>query len=382
MPSPALVCLSHLRWNFVYQRPQHVLTRLAKDYPVLYIEEPIFEQDIVPYYDINRIEGADIQVIVPHLPAGSADGDIIFQQRTMVDHLLRTLRVKDYILWYYAPMAYAFSSQLQPRYVVYDCMDELSAFLFAPPALKQNEAALMQRADLVFTGGKSLYRAKKHLHHNIHCFPSSIDKDHFRKARAVHADPDDQADINGTRIGFFGVIDERLDIALLDLVAAARPDWQYILLGPVVKIDPATLPRRSNIHYLGGKQYAELPRYLGGWDIAMMPFAKNASTQFISPTKTPEYLAGGKPVIAPSITDVVDPYGELGLVAIADTPEQFIAAAEDILRAEDRETWLRRVDAFLEDHSWDLTVERMRGLIEEGLYGKLISSSENIGSYV
>jgi UDP-galactopyranose mutase len=261
-------------------------------------------------------------------------------------------------------------------------MDELSAFLFAPEALKENEARLIDRADLVFTGGNSLYLAKKHLHKNIHCFPSSIDKDHFRTARGGRNEPLDQMGIGCPRIGFFGVIDERLDIDLLKEVAEARRDWQFVLVGPIVKIDPATLPQAPNIHYMGQKPYTELPAYLSGWDIAMMPFANNASTKFISPTKTPEYLAGGKPVIAPSIADVVHPYGELGLVAIADTARDFIQAAEGILRRGASEQWLQRVDCYLKDLSWDNTVAGMRALMEKGLRKKMISSIQKPASYV
>ncbi|HEY4338223.1 MAG TPA: glycosyltransferase, partial [Puia sp.] len=271
---------------------------------------------------------------------------------------------------------------LKPVYVVYDCMDELSAFLFAPPALKRNETALLKWANIVFTGGNSLYRSKRHLHGNIYPFPSSIDKNHFRAARNFTLDPADQAGISGPRIGFFVVIDERLDIALLRQVATLRPEWNFILIGPVVKIDPAILPVKKNIHYLGPKNYADLPAYLGGWNIAMMPFAMNASTRFISPTKTPEYLAGGKPVIAPSIADVIEPYGDLGLVHIADTSEQFIQAAEEILQQGPSLRWLNKVDAFLKEMSWDDTVREMCSRIEHGIRTASFSPSQNIGSYV
>jgi len=378
---PAIVCFSHLRWNFVYQRPQHILSRLARHHPVFYIEEPVFEADVEPFYEIYS-DSSSVNVVIPHLPHGLSEKEQRLRQGQMTDHLLSSFQVKDHILWYYAPMAFAFTRHLSPRYVVYDCMDELSAFLFAPEALRENEAGLIARADLVFTGGRSLYLAKKCLHKNIHCFPSSIDKVHFKKARRGCVDPPDQMSIPFPRIGFFGVIDERLDTDLLGAVAAARPDWQFILVGPVVKIDPATLPKAPNIHYMGQRSYAELPAYLGGWNIAMMPFARNASTKFISPTKTPEYLAGGKPVIAPSIADVIHPYGDLGLVAIADTPGEFIEAATDILQRGHSEQWLRQVDDYLDDLSWDDTVARMRALMEKGLREKNISLVQKPGSYV
>ena len=377
-----ILCFSHLRWNFVYQRPQQILGRLAISHRVYYFEEPVFDAETVPYHHIYVDQATGVRVIIPHLNAGISEEEALEQQRMILDSMLNFQGIKQYILWYYSPMAYAFSAHLQPSYVVYDCMDELSAFMNAPPALKLNEYALIERADIVFTGGNSLYRAKKQLHPNIYCFPSSIDKAHFHHARKPSGRPSDQDKIPGPRIGFFGVIDERLNISLLDEVAEKKPDWHLILVGPIVKIDPAILPKRPNIHYLGPKEYADLPRYLGGWDIAMIPFALNASTKFISPTKTPEYLAGGKPVISPSIADVIVPYGELGLVRIADTPDQFIAAAEDLLENGSPASWLSQVDAFLAGISWDNTVERMLSLIDQGIQAQPFFSQQNSRSHV
>jgi UDP-galactopyranose mutase len=242
-------------------------------------------------------------------------------------------------------------------------MDELSAFRGAPPGLLRNEAELLRHADLVFTGGQSLYEAKRDRHPSVHAFPSSVDVPHFATARRGLEEPADQAPIAHPRMGFFGVVDERMDLELLAAVADLRPDWQLIILGPVVKIDPAHLPRRANLHFLGGKPYTQLPAYVAGWDVALMPFARNESTRFISPTKTPEYLAAGKPVVSTSIRDVVRPYGDLGLVRIADTPEDFVRACEAAL-TEDRATWLPRVDAHLASMSWDTTWAGMKALLD------------------
>jgi UDP-galactopyranose mutase len=197
----------------------------------------------------------------------------------------------------------------------------------------------------------------------VHAFPSSVDVAHFATARRPLPDPADQAAIAHPRLGFFGVVDERMDLELLAAVADARPDWQLVIVGPVVKIDPASLPRRPNLHFLGGKLYTELPTYLANWDVALMPFARNESTRFISPTKTPEYLAAGKPVVSTSIRDVVRPYGDLGLVRIADTPEDFVRACEAAL-TEDRATWLPRVDSHLATMSWDNTWAGMKALLD------------------
>jgi UDP-galactopyranose mutase len=290
-------------------------------------------------------------------------------QRQLLDEMIATERVQPDVLWYYTPMSLHFSDHLKARAVVYDCMDELSNFAGAPAGLREAERALLERAGVVFTGGRSLYEAKQHLHSNIHPFPSSVDVEHFATARSADAnDPPDQSPIPHPRVGFFGVIDERLDRDLIAGLAAMRRDWHLVLLGPVVKIDPSSLPQSANIHYLGQKSYAELPRYLSGWDVAMLPFARNDATRYISPTKTPEYLAGGRPVVSTSIADVVHPYGDLGLARIADTPDEF-AAAIDAALAEDPAARLRTADTLLATMSWDATWQAMSDHIDS-LRGK------------
>jgi UDP-galactopyranose mutase len=360
-----LICLSHLRWDFVYQRPQHLLSRFAKERRVFFVEEPIFD-DGPMRLDISRRD-CGVYVVVPRLPKEVEGGGALESaQREMIDRLFAEHAVTEHFLWYYTPMAMPWTKHLRPVATVYDCMDELSAFKGAHVALREYEAALFDRADMVFTGGQSLYEAKRGQHRNVYAFPSSIDASHFAQARSIASEPEDQASIPHPRMGFFGVIDERMDIELLDAVAALRPDWHLVMVGPVVKIDPADLPRRENIHYLGGKSYTELPSYLAGWDVALLPFARNESTRFISPTKTPEYLAAGCPVVSTSIRDVVRPYGEEGLVHIADYPAEFVSAIEAAL-AEDSAKRMREVDAFLADTSWDQTWGRMNELIEDAI---------------
>ena len=273
------------------------------------------------------------------------------------------------MFWYYTPMAMAFSSRLECDLCVYDNMDELSAFNGASPELLELETDLFSRADLVFTGGMSLYEAKRSRHHNVHGFPSSIEFEHFVQARRFRGpEPQDQAGIPHPRLGFFGVVDERMDVDLVGWVAALRPDWHFVMLGPVVKIDPAVLPRRDNIHWLGSKGYKDLPRYLATWDVGFMPFALNEATRYISPTKTPEFLAAGVPVVSTAITDVVRPYGEKGLVEIARTAEEVAVKAEALL-SRPKEPWLARVDRHLAAGSWDKTWGSMHRLMSNLMDG-------------
>jgi UDP-galactopyranose mutase len=359
-PTPDLICLSHLRWNFVFQRPQHLLTRCARDRRVFFVEEPLFQPGIEPRLRIEL--SGSVRVVVPELPEGIGENEAVAAQRDLLEQCIEAQQISEYVLWYYTPMALPFTDHLSPAAVVYDCMDELSAFKGAPTILKAREAELMRRAALVLTGGQSLFEAKRHQHPNIHPFPSSVDVAHFAQARRITTEPQDQAPIPHPRLGFFGVIDERMDIDLLDGVAAARPDWHLVMLGPVVKIDPDSLPHRANIHYLGSKRYEELPQYLAGWDVALLPFARNEATRFISPTKTPEYLAAGKPVVSTSIADVVRPYGIEDLVWIADGAEAFARAIEEAL-TEDPTDRRARADALLSRMSWDSTVSRMQELV-------------------
>jgi UDP-galactopyranose mutase len=356
-----LLVFSHLRWDFVFQRPQHLLSRHAKHRRVFYFEEPVFGMTEVPRLRLRETP-ENVLVVVPYLPANIDPAKLEAAMADLVDELVYEEEVIDYALWYYTPMALGFTRHLEPRSTIFDCMDELSLFRGAPQSLINMEAELLTRADLVFTGGQSLYEAKKHAHHNIHPFPSSIDAHHFSQARQKLVEPDDQIDIPHPRIGFYGVIDERFNHELLLQIADLRPDYQFVVIGPVVKIDPASLPLRENIHYLGKKDYHALPLYVASWDCAMMPFALNEATRYISPTKTPEFLAAGRPVVSTSIRDVIYPYQQQRLVHIADAPEDFIDAI-DLAMAERRSPeWLDRVDHYLRDNSWDITFRKMSAL--------------------
>jgi UDP-galactopyranose mutase len=366
---PALLVFSHLRWHFVTQRPQHLLTRAARSRDVYFWEEPWFHDAADPEsrghdggsLEFFQVEGTQtVTVIRPHFNRGE---DFIEGQRRLLNQFLSDRCLDSFDSWYYTPMALSFTAHLRPRVTVYDCMDELSAFLNAPPELIKRENELLRVADVVFTGGQSIYEAKRSKHHNVHAFPSSIDVPHFAQARTVQPDPSDQARIPNPRVGFFGVLDERFDSALVAELACLRPGVHFVFLGPVVKIDPAQLPRALNIHYLGGKSYAELPRYLAGWDAAILPFAMNDSTRFISPTKTPEYLAAGKRVVSAPIKDVITGYGRSGLVEIAGTASEFATALDRAIFADHDAEWTQRVERKLAQSSWDLTWAAMRAEI-------------------
>ncbi|MCC2624151.1 MAG: glycosyl transferase [Burkholderiales bacterium] len=361
----ALLCFSHLRWDFVYQRPQHLMSRFAAVYDVLYIEEPVFIEGIYPTLSV-RMTKNNIYILQPQLPSLRTKEETGRVLRSLVSDFLATENFCVDICWYYTPMMFHWSKALAGNVTIYDCMDELSAFKFAPLELKQYEQELINCADLVFTGGASLYRAKSPCHSSVYMFPSSVDILHFRAARNKLPMPIDQEKISGPLIGFYGVIDERFDIDLLEALAATRSDWSFIIIGPVVKIDPALLPKAQNIYYLGSKTYEELPYYLSNWDVAFIPFAINESTKFISPTKTPEYLAGGKPVVSTPIIDIIEAYGKSKVVHIADSKDipAFIKAIERALQDSKNPQYVyMHADTLLNNMSWDKTFNDMHNLM-------------------
>jgi UDP-galactopyranose mutase len=371
-----LICFSHLRWNFVFQRPQHLMSRFARAQRVIYWEEPEPAlPECEPALGIRTCAETGVVVVTPSLPEGMSEearGAIL---KSLLDSFVAG-EPGPFIRWYYTPMMLPFTRHVEAACIVYDCMDELANFKFAPPELLALERELLASADVVFTGGYSLYEAKRDRHHNIHAFPSSVDQPHFRQARGDAAIPADQAALGRPCFGFYGVVDERMDLDLLAALADAHPEWAIAIVGPVVKIDPADLPQRPNLHYLGGRDYAQLPFYLAGWDVALMPFAINESTRFISPTKTPEYLAGGCPVVSTPIADVVRHYADLEAVFIADGAADFIAACEQALAlAKGDGGWLTEADAKLSHLSWDTTQARMAGLVQEALSVPQISPS-------
>jgi UDP-galactopyranose mutase len=366
-----IVAFSHLRWNFVYQRPQHLLSRLAAQRRVFFVEEPELDLNGPVRFERSTPE-QNLTVLRPRTPiaASGFSPEQIAALRPLVAELADELSSgrERVLAWLYTPLALPLVEELEPEAVVYDCMDELSLFQGAPPELLTQERLLLERADVMFTGGPSLYRAKQARHHNVFCFPSSVDAAHFRQARPGPAgqsapEAEDQTAIPHPRLGFYGVIDERLDLELIDAVAAAHPEWHLVLVGPVVKIDPAVLPQRPNIHYFGQRSYDELPRYLAGWDVCLLPFARNDSTRFISPTKTLEYMAAELPIVSTPITDVAEPYGDI--VYLGATPEEFLAGCEAALSstAEERARRATLMRKVLSGTSWDVTVSAMEQLV-------------------
>jgi UDP-galactopyranose mutase len=357
-----IIVFSHLRWDFVYQRPQHLLSRLAQYYRVIFFEEPVFQEGEASLNISTPLPNLMVcKPITPVKTNGFHDDQLPYLQQ-MVREL--AAEYQDPIVWFYTPMALPLLEELEPRHLVYDCMDELSAFKNPPPYLVERENELLKLADIVFTGGPSLYNAKKHRNPNVHCFPSSVDVEHFRRALDKNTAHPSQRELPRPRLGFYGVIDERFDADMVGKVAEAHPEWQIVLVGPVAKIDPNSLPRQSNIHYMGQQSYEALPQFLAAWDVCLMPFAMNESTKFISPTKSLEYMAAELPIVSTPVKDVVDLHNDVA--EIATSSSEFIAACERVLTmpSDEKQAKIRLMRQKLSRTSWNVTAAKMRELLE------------------
>jgi UDP-galactopyranose mutase len=367
-----ILCFSHLRWNGVFQRPQHILSRFARRHRVFLIEEPEFEDTTTPYLQTIPSQSENVFVFRPRMQAQYpfyVDGQLD-TIRGLTRQLLERARIQQYVGWLYTPMALPVIESCSPITRVFDCMDDLSAFRFAPPDLIARERATMRWAEVVFTGGRSLYEARRHSHDNVHCFPSSVDAAHFGAARAATTpEPEIQRALPRPRLGYFGVIDERMDYAMLSALAESHQEWQIVMVGPFAKVNPTEVPHAPNLHYFGQQSYADLPGFLKGWDVALIPFAQSDATRCLSPTKVLEYMAADLPVVATPLPDLL-PYRSA--ILLAETPDTFVAACEQALRAPAarRRAWAAEMRATVAATSWEKTVQEMEALIDRSIEAK------------
>jgi beta-glucosidase/6-phospho-beta-glucosidase/beta-galactosidase len=366
-----IVVFSHLRWGFVWQRPQQFLSRFAKKHKILFVEEPFFD---VPEGGEGRLDFhkvmPNVTVACPHLPPSWNRNPKLPEKlraftREAIDNMNDGGEFDRPMLWYYSPMDAAWSlGHFEHRGIVYDCMDELSQFTGAPKALVDNEARLMRHADVVFTGGYELGDKKRKQHHNVHTFGCGVEFDHFNKAaQADTMMPPDIDFMPRPIIGWFGVVDERVDYAMVGEMARMRPQWSFAMVGPVVKVDPNLLPHAPNLFWLGGRDYQQLPNYCRAFDVNMMCFAINKATEFINPTKGLEYMATGKPIVGTHVRDVVKQWSDI--VRLAKGAEEFVRQIEDALRAGPDDERVQRGLELAKKSSWEETVATMQRLIKE-----------------
>lgn len=382
-----IVVVSHLRWSFVWQRPQQLLSRLAHHHRILFVEEPVrYEGEGAPCARLQEVH-PNVSVLTPQI-AQQADNDTPLwlwpeqgQITAQVKETISALDFRNYALWFYTPTPEFFQDALRPIMTVVDVMDELSNFKFAPPELRERERRLLREAAVVFTGGASLFDAKKQFNPNTHLFASGVDSAHYRTACDLATTiPDWMKTIPAPRAAYIGVIDERLDYDFIAHMAQARPDVHFVMCGPVVKVDPEALPKAPNLHYPGQQSYADLPRILKGAQVALMPFARNEATRFISPTKTLEYMATFRPIVSTPITDVARFYSDI--VYLADTQEEFaehIGSALNEPLAE-RKRKQARIEKILAEHAWDAIAENMHVLMMKAAGQKILPTGKTLSS--
>jgi glycosyltransferase involved in cell wall biosynthesis len=381
-----IIVFSHLDWDGVWQRPQQFISRFGRTHKVLFVEQTTRSGgDNASRAEFREVaEHPNLTVVKMEIANSKWDSKAQFNEdrRKLLTKYLRSREdLQDPVLWFYDPMAVrAYAGQLNERAIVYDCMDQLSQFRGAPPDLIEDEQHLLEIADVVFTGGPKLYKSKKPHNPNCHCYGCGVDVDHFGKALLEDTPiPVDLVRLKKPVLGFFGVVDERMDYELLEKLAAADPDWNVVIIGPACKVDPASFPKRPNLHFLGRREYKELPSYCKGFDVCLMPFAINEATEYINPTKAQEYMATGTPIVSTPIEDVVLQFNNI--VKIGRSHAEFIQHCRRCIENPEPEAVKRgllRADSM----RWDAIVESLRQHIDEVLQeaGSGASrSQENVG---
>lgn len=367
-----IIVHSHLRWDWVWQRPQQFLSRLSKRHRILFVEGPFVEDIDKAYYVLKPANDyPNIVIMQTHFPASRwSDGAWVdSERRRMLCEVLAGpmgRRLEGAVQWFYDPMATtAFAGRLNESAIVYDCMDELSQFKGAPPALVQRERELLAHADVVFAGGRKMHESKSRFNSNAHFYGCGVDVEHFGKARSPKTEiPADIANLEGPILGYFGVVDERMDYELVAKLADANPDWNVVIVGPMTKIDEDDLPRRHNIRWMGGRDYSELPAYTKAFDVCLMPFALNEATEYINPTKALEYMATGSPIVSSAVPDVVSNFATV--VKVAASHEEFIAFCEAAVSSPD-EVAIERGLKMAQANTWEAIVAKLEGHINDVL---------------
>jgi glycosyltransferase involved in cell wall biosynthesis len=376
--SKPIIALCHLSWNWVWQRPQQFLSRLAKTHPVLFVETYCTETPTT----IVKLRSADghpnVTICEMHLPASRwNDGKFIDRERrrALRSALSNELegRFDDAILWFNDPMAVtAFAGHLDESLIVYDCMDELSQFKGAPPALIEREYELLEVADVVFCGGRKMRDKRLPINSNSHFYGTGVDIRHFGTALSPNLAVDPEiAALKGPVLGYFGVVDERIDYELLGALADANPNWHVVMVGPTTKVDPANFPKRRNLHFIGSRPYAQLPAITKGFSVCLMPFARNEATEYINPTKALEYMATGRPVVSTALDEVKSNFS--GVARIARTHSEFISMCRSEVDSPSDSRIARGIKLAAEN-TWDAIVGKM----ERHVADALISKTENI----
>jgi glycosyltransferase involved in cell wall biosynthesis len=366
----------HLCWDWVWQRPQQFVSRLSRRHKILFIETIGPDPQLLTPFARFRTDEQFPNVTLLRLQFPSwrwGDSDFVdCERRRLVKEFLggpAAGQFENPVQWFYDPMAASsFVGHMGEIATVYDCMDELSKFSEAPPEIIGREAGLLAMADVVFTGGRRLYENKRRMNSNCHFYGCGVDVEHFGKASGSETKiPEDIASLPRPVLGYFGVVDERMDYELVAKLADANPNGSVVMVGPALKVDKVPLPRRHNLHWLGQRAYADLPAYAKAFDVCLMPFALNAATEFINPTKALEYMATGRPVVSSAVPDVVRNFGSV--IKVAGDHDEFITSCQRAIKQKDAaaiESGMRMAS----ENSWESIVTRLEEHLDAALRNK------------
>lgn len=361
------------------------MSRLSQRHKVIFVETVAPDGELatpVARYRKPK-EYPNLTILRLQFPAHrwEESGYVDMERRRLLQEFLASPLAEDFgpgiVQWFYDPMTVmAFAGQMGEIATVYDCMDELSRFRFAPPEIAEREAQLLRHADVVFTGGRKLYDLKSQSHDNCYFYGCGVDVAHFGKARARETSiPPTLAGLKKPVLGYFGVVDERLDYELIARLADANRDWSVAMIGPALKVEDMPLPQRPNLHWLGQQPYADLPAFCKGMDVCLMPFALNEATEYINPTKALEYMATGRMVVSSAVPDVVRNFGEV--VKVANDHDEFIAHCRHAIESPDGKR-IQRGLSMAEDNTWERIVGSLEGHVEEVLAARFSNKQKNL----
>lgn len=366
-----LLVLAHSRWDLDHHRGHNIFSRYAQKRRVFYFEEPSFGQTEIPRLHI-RDTFENVMVVTPHLPNPIKSNQIDSILRELIDELIFEEEIINFTLWLQTPRAFRYARDIDATTIIYECMEDYDNINNFSENLFQVEKELMENSDIIFVVSEALYQKKKFQHHNIHVFPNSADYFHFIQSRDFILDPYDQIHIPHPRIGFYGIIDQSIDLKLIDEIAQIREDLNFVFIGPLKDTKFSQLPTRKNIYYLEQKDYNLIPLYVAEWDCGLLPFCINEVTQYSSPHQTAELLMAGKPIVATHIPDISIRFGKKSLAKMASNAEDFSEKIDKAILESKEQKWKELIDNELKNETWDQVFKKMCDI--EFASGNLFSS--------
>lgn len=376
-----IISFGDMQWDGPWMSRHHIVSRLARTSRVINVSPPLYIRDLLKG---RKDHSQTLLQVAPNLWQYQPPWFLPRTHRRRAARLLETLqalhlrrtwsrlgfRAPIYYVWH--PSYLGLLNRLPRSFTCYHCYDKYSAFsgVTDPAQVTRSEEGLAEKADLILATSRALADDLVEMSGKYaHYVPHGVDYDFIEKATGRDQTPDDMQQIPRPRIGYTGRINSKVDLALLDAVAASRPDWSFVLVGPLdsrplelLKIFER-IQSRPNVYVLGNKPRHEVPVYIAAVDVGMICYRTDMWVRYGNPLKMYEYLACGKPVVA---TDIGSTRELSEMVHIASTPDEWVAAIESCLRLDNEEARARRRE-FARANSWDSRVEHISRLIARAL---------------